>query len=42
MTYLRTGWQALVQGLTLVGASQLGEPFDETSNNAVNNRSQTS
>ncbi len=42
MTYLRTGWQALVKGVTLVGASQLGEPFDETSNNAVNNRSQTS
>lgn len=41
MTYLRTGWQALVKGVTLVGASQLGEPFDETCIDAVKDRSQT-
>lgn len=41
MTFLRTGWQALVQGLTLVGASQLGEPFDGSCNDTANDRSQT-
>ncbi len=35
MTYLRTGWQALVQGLTLVGASQLGETCNKTFGDAI-------
>jgi hypothetical protein len=41
MAYLRTGWQTLVQGLTLVGASQLGESFDESCNDTVNDSNQT-